>query len=476
LQKWILNRLSERFEQSILLDADRDSLHRYHARPGALQRLIPPWENVRVLDRSDSLEVGSKVVIENRQFGLPLQWHAKHTAYHPPHSFQDLQESGPFKTFIHDHHFEEHGNNGSKLKDSIEFAMKFGPMGKLGLPFVQQKLEAMFSYRHQTTKADLRLESFLKPFVAGRSLRIGVSGSSGMIGRRVVDLISVLGHQPIRILRSESRDSAMQFPLKAMVVKWDVRSGFQKEDRELIDGLDAVIHLAGKGIADARWTQNIKSEIRASRVEGTVQLVQSLVSLPNPPKAFVSASGVGVYGDCGDRLVGENTAPGADFLADLARDWEKAAMTFASTGRVAIGRLGIALHPRAGALAKMLLPFQLGIGGPMGRGNQYWSWVHVDDAAAAFLYLAINPQASGPYNLVAPEQTTNREFSRTLAKVLARPCWLPASSFALRLALGEMADAMLLSSTRANGERLVEDGFPLRGNTLEGTLRHLLGR
>jgi uncharacterized protein (TIGR01777 family) len=151
-------------------------------------------------------------------------------------------------------------------------------------------------------------------------------------------------------------------------------------------------------------------------------------------------------------------------------------MEFEATGnRVAIGRLGIALHPRQGALAKLLLPFQLGVGGPVGNGRQYWSWIHVDDAAAAFLYLAANPNCSGAYNLVAPEQTDNRTFSKVLGKVLHRPSLLPAPAFALRIMLGEMADAMLLSSTRANCRRLIEEGFPFRSTSLEDCLRHVLG-
>jgi uncharacterized protein (TIGR01777 family) len=254
----------------------------------------------------------------------------------------------------------------------------------------------------------------------------------------------------------------------------DSKSGFS--DKEAVNQLDAVIHLAGKGIASSRWTEANKQSIRNSRVEGTRALVDHLLKLESPPKAFVCASGVGIYGNRGADVLDESTPSGDDFLSHLAKDWESAAGEFSRQGgRVACGRLGIAIHPRQGALAKLLLPFQLGVGGPVGNGHQYWSWIHVDDAAAAFLYLAINPNASGPYNLVAPEQVDNRQFAKTLGHVLHRPSILPAPAFAMRILLGEMADAMLLSSTRASCSRLLQDGFPFRTINLESCFKHVLG-
>ena len=243
-----------------------------------------------------------------------------------------------------------------------------------------------------------------------------------------------------------------------------------------MQNLDAVIHLAGKGIASSRWTDSAKQAIRESRIQGTQALVSDLSKLDSPPKAFVCASGVGIYGDRASEILDETARTGDDFLAHLAVDWESAAMDFEKTGnRVVVGRLGIALHPRKGALAKLLVPFRLGLGGPVGDGRQYWSWIHVDDAAAGFIYLAANPNCIGAYNLVAPEQSNNRTFSETLGRVLNRLSLMPAPAFALRLMLGEMADAMLLASTRAKCGRLIEEGFPFRSSTLEDCLRHLLG-
>lgn len=462
------------FERSTSIDCDRQDLFQYHSNPGALSRLIPPWERVTIEQRSDSLKAGSEVVIRNSLFGLPIRWRARHTELREPESFQDIQLSGPFKSWIHDHVFESNGSGHSILHDRIEFETKFGALGTLGLPLVRSKLSAMFEYRHLTTQADLRFQNFLRQHIAGRTLRVGVTGSTGLIGRRLVDMLSVLGHQAIRILRPTSNDRAIDYPLSSRAVVWRPGNGFSEESS--MNNLDAVIHLAGKGIASTRWSDSAKQSIRNSRIEGTQALVRDLCKLDLPPKGFVCASGVGIYGDRDSEVLEETAEIGSGFLADLARDWEYSAMEFEKSGnRVAIGRLGIALHPQQGALSKLLLPFRLGLGGPIGNGRQFWSWIHVDDAAAGFLYLAANPKCTGVYNLVAPEQTDNRTFSKTLAKVINRPSLLPVPTIAVRLLLGEMADAMLLASTRANCRRLIDERFPFRATRLEDCLRHILG-
>ncbi len=462
------------FQRTSAIDCDVEDLHQYHANPGALSRLIPPWENISILKRSDSLGVGSEVVIKNSLFGVPVTWLARHTQWNPPTSFQDIQVSGPFKSWVHDHLFEDNGAGHSTLCDQVQYKNKFGWFGSLGSPIVKSKLEAMFDYRHKTTQADLSLQRFLREHASNRMLKIGVTGSTGLIGRRLVDLIAVMGHQAVRILRPASKDRALDFPLSSQTVTWQPDGGFSNPD--VMQGLDAIVHLAGKGVASTRWTESSKREIRKSRVDATRSLIRDLSKLASPPKALICASAVGIYGDRADQVLDETDQPGSDLMAELARDWEAAAMEYERAGnRVAIGRLGIALHPRQGALAKLLPPFRLGVGGPVGSGSQYWSWIHVDDAAAAFLYLAANPKCTGAYNLVAPEQTDNKTFVKTLGKVLNRPSLLPAPAFALRMLLGEMADAMLLTSTRANCRRLLEDDFPFRSRTLEGCLRHLLG-
>jgi uncharacterized protein (TIGR01777 family) len=303
---------------------------------------------------------------------------------------------------------------------------------------------------------------------------IAVTGATGMIGRRLCALASVLGFRVIRIQRTVSKgiNAVNELPLESVVL--DTKHGF--DNPKTLDGIDAVIHLAGFGIASHRWSAKTKELIRSSRVEGTRHLVDHLLRLENPPTALVAASGVGIYGDCDEAACTEDRKAGIGFLPELAQQWESETMRYPTQGqRAAVGRLGMVLHPLEGALAKMLPLFRFGLGGTVGSGKQYWSWIHVDDAASAFLHLAINPESIGPYNLVAPESLTNRDFTKTLGSVLNRPTILPVPKAPLRLLVGEMADSLLFASTRALPTRLLEEGFAFRSSTLRGALSQLLG-
>jgi uncharacterized protein (TIGR01777 family) len=461
------------FERSRVFDTDRQTLFGYHAAPGALQRLIPPWERVEIAEQGTSLDVGTQVVLRQFLCGVPLKWIAQHTQLDAPTHFQDMQLNGPFARWQHDHIFESISENTSRLIDRVNYALPLGPAGRIAGGFIAKKIGAMFRYRHATTDADLRLDRFLKSNAPNACLRIGVTGSSGMIGRRIVDLISVLGHRPTRILRRQSSDRSMGYPPGTLYAVWH-ETGF--DNVENVEGLDAVIHLAGKSIASGRWTEANKEAMHRSRVVGTQQLVSALRKLDSPPTTLVCASGVGYYGDQGNRLLPESAPSGSDYLASMAHDWEEAARVYERAGnRVAVGRLAMVLHPREGALAKLLPPFRFGLGGRMGSGQQYWPWIDIDDAAGAFLFLACCPNVEGAFNLAAPQVETNAVFASTLAKVLHRPNWLPAPKLPLRWMLGEMADAMLFSSNRVVPHRLLDAGFPFRSPTLEQCLRHLMG-
>lgn len=464
------------FEKTCDFDFPVEGLFQYHANPGALARLVPPWQSVVVEKRSDSLEVGSEVELTMRMMGIPMRWLARHTQLHPPNSFTDVQVRGPFRSWTHQHLFSSLSSTSSRLTDRIHFDSGIWGVRPVADRAIVGMLKTVFDYRHQTTLSDMLFKRYLDTQckTSGRSLRIAVTGSTGMIGRRLVDLIAVMGHQPVCIVRSSNVSHREQLPVNAQVVSFDKQSGFS--DLNIANGLHAVIHLGGKSIASARWSQAVKSELIDSREKHTAELVRHLGALEQPPEAFVCASGVGLYGERGSDPVVEDDPPGDDFLATMAMKWESAAMSYQKYGRVAIGRLGVVLHPREGALNRMLLPFKMGIGGPLGSGRQYWSWIDIDDAASAFLYLAMNSDCSGPFNLVSPDTVTNRAFSKVLATVLHRPCLIPTPAIALRLALGEMADALLLTSTRAMPDRLLHAGFPFRGRTLEDSLRRILGR
>jgi len=244
-----------------------------------------------------------------------------------------------------------------------------------------------------------------------------------------------------------------------------------------LDGVDAVVHLAGANIAAGRWTPARKAEIRRSRVEGTRSLCEALSRLAHPPTVLVSASAVGYYGNRGTETLTEESPAGTGFLADVCRAWEAAAQPVSQAGiRVVNLRFGMILSPLGGALAKMLLPFKLGAGGRIGSGEQFMSWIALDDAIGAIQYALGEESVRGPVNAVAPAPVSNTDFTRTLARVLRRPALFPLPAFAARLLFGEMADALLLGGARVMPARLQAAGYGFRFPELEGALRHLLGR
>ena len=302
-------------------------------------------------------------------------------------------------------------------------------------------------------------------------MKILVSGSSGLVGSALLPVLRSAGHEVIRLVRSPSAPSG---PGDA-TVQWNPETG--ELDGGRLEGLDAVVHLAGENIAARRWTPAQKARIRDSRVRGTALLSDRLAKLAQPPATLVAASAIGFYGDRGDELLNEESSSGNDFLSEVCRQWEAASLPAAEKGiRVVRLRLGIVLSPRGGALAKMLLPFKLGAGGKIGAGRQTMSWIALDDAVGAICHALTDSNLSGPVNAVAPNPATNLEFTKTLGKVLFRPTLFPMPALAARLALGEMAEALLLSSTRVEPGRLADSGYSFQYPTLEGALRHLLGK
>jgi uncharacterized protein (TIGR01777 family) len=248
-------------------------------------------------------------------------------------------------------------------------------------------------------------------------------------------------------------------------------------DATALEAVDAVVHLAGENIASGRWTASKRARIRDSRVRGTHLLAQTLAAMTSPPRAFLSASAIGIYGDRGDELLHEESATGEGFLATLGREWEAAADPARERGiRVVCLRLGVVLSPRGGALAKMLPPFRLGLGGVLGKGSQWFSWIALEDALTAIEHLLTAEAVQGPVNLVAPRPVTNREFTKTLGRVLRRPTICPVPSVLLRLAFGKMADEALLASVRVEPRVLQEAGFQFAHPQLEEALRHGLHR
>lgn len=302
-------------------------------------------------------------------------------------------------------------------------------------------------------------------------MKILVSGSSGLVGSALLPVLRSAGHEVVRLVRGPS---GLSGPGDA-TVQWDPEKG--ELDGSRLEGIEAVVHLAGENIAARRWTAAQKARIRDSRVRGTALLSDRLANLAQPPATLVAASAIGFYGDRGDELLDEDSASGNDFLSEVCRQWEAASLPASEKGiRVVRLRLGIVLSPRGGALAKMLLPFKLGAGGKIGSGRQHLSWIALDDAVGAIGHALTDSNLSGPVNAVAPNPATNLEFTKTLGKVLSRPTLFPMPGFAARIAFGEMAEALLLAGARVEPRRLAGSGYSFQFPTLEGALRHLLGK
>ena len=296
-------------------------------------------------------------------------------------------------------------------------------------------------------------------------MKILVTGATGLVGGALVPLLAAGGHEVVRMGRTAPETGD---------VRWDPERGVL--DAKSLEGFDGVVHLAGENIATGRWTAEKKRRIRDSRVRGTRLLAETLAGLERPPGVLVSTSAVGFYGDRGDEELTEASPAGSGFLADVCREWETATEAVQGKGiRVAHARLGVVLSTEGGALAKMLTPFKLGAGGIIGNGRQYMSWITLADTVAALGHLLATDTVAGPVNVVAPAAVTNHEFTRTLGRVLRRPTLFPVPGFAARLAFGEMADALLLASTRVRPVALLESGYAFRHDSFEGGLRHVIG-
>jgi len=294
-------------------------------------------------------------------------------------------------------------------------------------------------------------------------MKIVMSGGSGLVGSAATAALQADGHTVAHLVRPGTAQ-------KSGDVRWDPMKA--TVDLAGLEGADVVIHLSGAGIADGRWTSERKKLIRSSRIDTTRVLVDSLARLKQKPRTLLVASAIGYYGNCGDEILTESSANGSDFLALLCRDWEAEARRAAPMGiRTTMLRFGVVLSGKGGALPRMITPFKLGVGGRLGSGQQWMSWIAIEDVVGIVRFAIANEKVSGPVNLVAPTPVRNAEFTRVLAAMLHRPAIFPAPAFMLRLAMGEMADAFLLGSERVQPERLLGAGYSFRFQILEPAMR-----
>jgi uncharacterized protein (TIGR01777 family) len=296
-------------------------------------------------------------------------------------------------------------------------------------------------------------------------MRILVTGASGLIGKALRESFEEKGYEMLLATRSEPKDEQH--------IQWNADTGFADEDLARLEGLDAAIHLAGEGIAGLRWTDEKKKAIRDSRVFGTRTMIEMFARLEQKPKVFISGSALGFYGDRGDDEMTEASSAGTTFLAEVCKEWEAESRRAEDLGiRTVLLRTGIVLSKDGGALATMLTPFKLGVGGVVGSGKQWMSWISLDDVVGIINYALENENVRGAVNVVSPNPVTNEEFTKTLGTVLNRPTFLPLPEFAVNLVLGEMGDALLIDSTKVIPKRMKDTGYKFKFTELKTALEY----
>jgi uncharacterized protein (TIGR01777 family) len=439
----------------------------WHARDGAILRLTPPWAPIKLIHRSgEGIQKGVKVCFRLKMFKIPLLWKAEHIDYKEDTLFKDHQIQGPFSKWEHTHRFKNINPTQCILDDSIEYALPLHPLGTAVMEaFVEKKLKQVFTYRHNTTIADIAAHQSRKQH---SPLKILISGASGLLGSTLIPFLRTGGHTVLQLVRRQPKKENNE-------IRWDPANG--TIDLDDTDMIDAVIHLSGENIGEGHWSPEKKKRIIDSRVKSTRLIAETISKMKNPPKVFLSASAIGFYGHRGDILLDESDTTGNDYISDVCRMWEESADTAVAAGiRTVFLRIGIVLSPQGGALGKLLFPFQMGIGGKIATGRQYMSWISIDDTIGAIHHALFERNISGPVNLVSPNPATNHEFTKVLAKVLSRPAYFTVPKFAIETVFGEMGRETILSSTRVKPGVLMETGYSYRHPDLETALRHLLGK
>lgn len=298
-------------------------------------------------------------------------------------------------------------------------------------------------------------------------MKILISGASGLVGKHLIPTLKAKGHEVHRLVR--------QKPNGADEIRWDSEKGFSYGELPKLENFDAVIHLAGDNVASENWSAEKKRRIKESRTTGTRVLVDALKNLKNPPKHFISASAIGFYGNRGDETVNESSAKGEGFFPEVCSEWENEIVKAEQFARVAFLRIGVVLAKDGGAIAKMLTPFDFGVGGKIGSGKQYMSWIAIDDLVRIFHFLLQKEELKGAFNAVAPNAVTNLEFTKTFGSVLKRPTFIPIPEFAIKLLFGEMGKSVLLEGARVYPQRLLDAKFKFEYETLEPAMKHILG-
>lgn len=445
---------------------DPATVFAWHERPGAFERLTPPWGKVEVLRREGGIRDGGVVSLRVHRGPTSFRWDLRHRDYEQGRQFRDEQTAGPLKSWVHTHRFTPLEGGGTRLEDEIDVEPPLGSAGAtIGPAFLKHELGQLFRFRYRRLFTDLARHA---DFRSRSRLTVAITGASGLVGQSLAAFLTTGGHRVIPVVR-ESRRAVEG------AIHWNPATG--EIDAAGLAAADAVVHLAGTSIAGGRWTEDRMRSIRQSRVQGTELLARTLAALERGPRVLVSMSAVGYYGDRGEDVLDESAAPGKGFLAEVCRAWEEATRVAERAGvRVVTLRAGVALSPAGGAIGQMLLPFKMGVGGRIGSGRQYLSWIDLDDLVGLITHAIYTDTLAGPVNGTAPHPVTNATFTAALGRTLGRPTIVPVPALAVKAVFGQLGTEALLWGQRVLPTKATRSGFRFFYEGVEESLRFQLGR
>ena len=458
------------FVHKAKFDANKKQIWDWYNSDGAFRRIMPEWEGIQPINAGRLVD-GDETIFKVKMGPLRQKWVARHHSVVPGESFADRMIKGPFGAWNHHHEFESRTGEVTSVIDNVEYKLPLHIFTGWSAGFtVLPRMKQMFEFR------SVRVANDLKQIQATAKLprqRILVSGSTGMIGLQLCAFLEAAGHDVHRLLRPSTKLPSDVDSSK--VVKWNDLTGEILEGD--MNGFDSIIHLAGAGIGDKRWSKKRLKLIRDSRIIPTGNLAKIVAGLEKPPKKILCSSAIGFYGNRGTEVLDENSSAGNDMLSELCRDWENASNAAKDAGINVIHlRTGIVMSPLGGALAKLLLPAKMGAGGPVGGGKQMQSWISLDDEIYAIHHLMMKEDSEGVYNLTAPNPVSQKQFAKTLGKVLRRPAFAPLPGFVIKILFGQMGKKLVLEGQDVRPNRLLESGYEFTHSELESCLRSCLGK
>lgn len=459
-------RSKSKFQFRSLINRAPEEVFHWHLRPRMVERIIPPWESIKIIHTEGRPDkIGSKLEVAGRIFGcISTRMTLEYAECIPEECFTIRGNDGLLKDYQYQTIVTPQSAHTSEVIDRFEFSLSFPSFLKSFLhKRIKKRISRILHYKHDRMDHDLAM---IKKYPYEKPLKILITGAHGLIGKNLGYFLEFMGHDVWHLLRKGVEEEKS--------VYWDPKTG--ECDPRSFEGFDTIIHLAGENIAKGRWTRGKKERVLRSRAKGTEHLVGIIKGLKKPPQLFISASAIGYYGNRGSEVLDETSGPGKGlFITEVCQQWERASKDLEEKGvRVVNTRFGVVLTSEGGALKKMLTPFKWGLGGRIGNGHQYVSWVAIDDVIGAIYHVIMTPNLKGPVNIVSPNPVPNDILAKKLSKRLNRWMGPPFPEFMVRVLMGQKGEELLLTSTRAEPCRLSETGYHFQYPKLSQALEHVI--